>query len=56
MSSLQNSQPTFLAVAPRFVVHDMEQALAFYRQLGFATTYQDEMVAVRSNGMKRICT
>jgi hypothetical protein len=26
----------------RFVVGDMEQALAFYGQLGFATTYQDE--------------
>ena len=35
MVSSQNNQPTFLSVAPRFVVQNMEQALAFYRQLGF---------------------
>jgi catechol 2,3-dioxygenase-like lactoylglutathione lyase family enzyme len=46
MSSSQSSQPTFLAVAPRFVVHDLERALAFYRQLGFQTTYQDEAFAI----------
>jgi catechol 2,3-dioxygenase-like lactoylglutathione lyase family enzyme len=46
MSSSQSSQPTFLAVAPRFVVHDLEQALAFYRQLGFQTKYQDETFAI----------
>jgi catechol 2,3-dioxygenase-like lactoylglutathione lyase family enzyme len=46
VSSSQSSQPTFLAVAPRFVVHDLEQALAFYRQLGFQTTYQDETFAI----------
>jgi hypothetical protein len=28
MSLSQSSQPTFLSVAPRFIVHDMEQALA----------------------------
>ena len=44
--SSQSSQPTFLAVAPRFVVRDLEQALAFYRQLGFQTTYQDEAFAI----------
>src|SRR5713101_7326 len=46
MSSSQSSQPTFLTVAPRFAVHDMEQALAFYGQLGFQTTYHDETFAI----------
>lgn len=46
MSSSQNNQPTFLSVAPRFVVQNMEQALAFYGQLGFTTTYQDEGFAI----------
>jgi glyoxalase/bleomycin resistance protein/dioxygenase superfamily protein len=46
MSSSQSSQPTFLSVAPRFVVHNMEQALAFYGQLGFQTTYHDEDFAI----------
>lgn len=46
MSSEQSSQPTLLAVAPRFVVRDMEQALAFYGQLGFQTTYHDEHFAI----------
>jgi hypothetical protein len=46
MSSEQSSQPTLLTVAPRFVVHDMEQALTFYGQLGFQTTYHDEHFAI----------
>jgi catechol 2,3-dioxygenase-like lactoylglutathione lyase family enzyme len=46
MSSEQSSQPTFLTVAPRFIVHDLEQALAFYEQLGFEPTYHDEHFAV----------
>ncbi len=46
MSLSQSSQPTFLTVAPRFVVHDLEQALAFYGQLGFQTTYHDEDFAI----------
>jgi hypothetical protein len=46
MSSSQNSQPTFLSVVPRFVVQDMEQALAFYGQLGLVTTYRDEAFAI----------
>ena len=46
MSSLQSSQPTFLGIAPRFVVRDLEQALAFYEQLGFQTTYHDEDFAI----------
>jgi hypothetical protein len=46
MSSEPRSQPTFLSVAPRFIVHDLEQALAFYGQLGFQTTYHDEAFAI----------
>ena len=46
MSSEQSHQPTFLSVAPRFVVRDLEQALAFYGQLGFQTTYHDEHFAI----------
>ena len=46
MSLPQNRAPTFLCVAPRFVVRDMEQALAFYGQLGFQPTYHDEHFAV----------
>ena len=46
MSSAQHTHPTFLSIAPRFVVQDMEQALAFYGQLGFVTMYQDEGFAI----------
>src|SRR5215469_8357486 len=42
MPSAQHTHPTFLSVAPRFVVQNMEQALAFYRQLGFQTSLYDE--------------
>jgi len=35
-----------ISIAPRFLVGDMEQALAFYAQLGFATTYHDEGFAM----------
>jgi hypothetical protein len=46
MSFSQNHQPTFLSVAPRFIVHDLSLALAFYGQLGFQTTYHDEHFAI----------
>ncbi len=46
MSASQEAQPTLDSIAPRFVVGDMEQALAFYGQLSFATTYQDEGFAI----------
>jgi DNA-binding HxlR family transcriptional regulator len=46
MSSAPGSPPTFLSVAPRFVVQDLEQALTFYEQLGFQTTYHDEAFAI----------
>jgi catechol 2,3-dioxygenase-like lactoylglutathione lyase family enzyme len=46
MSASQERQPTLDSVAPRFLVGDMEQALAFYGQLGFVTTYHDEGFAI----------
>jgi len=46
MSSAPSSQPTFTSIAPRFVVSDLEQALAFYGHLGFQTTYHDEAFAI----------
>lgn len=46
MSSSPTSQPTLNSIAPRFTVGGLEQALAFYGQLGFATTYQDEGFAI----------
>lgn len=46
MSSLQQCQPTLDSIAPRFVVANMEQALAFYGQLGFVASYHDENFAI----------
>ncbi|KAN0096120.1 Glyoxalase/Bleomycin resistance protein/Dihydroxybiphenyl dioxygenase [Hyaloscypha variabilis] len=46
MSSLQTDQPSLDSIAPRFVVGDMEQALAFYSQLGFIATIRDKSFAV----------
>jgi catechol 2,3-dioxygenase-like lactoylglutathione lyase family enzyme len=46
MAITQTSQPTLVSIAPRFVVGDLAQALAFYEQLGFATVYQDEAFAI----------
>lgn len=46
MSASQERQPTLDLVAPRFLVRDMEQALAFYGQLGFTTPYHDEGFAI----------
>src|SRR5215471_9838300 len=46
MSASQESQPTLDSIAPRTLVGDMEQALAFYGQLGFVTTYHDEGFAM----------
>ena len=42
MSTSQKSQPTLDSLAPRSLVGDMEQALAFYGQLGFVTAYHSE--------------
>jgi catechol 2,3-dioxygenase-like lactoylglutathione lyase family enzyme len=46
MSTSQESQPTLDSIAPRSLVRDMQQALAFYEQLGFVTTYHDEGFAI----------
>jgi hypothetical protein len=46
MAASQEPHPTLDAVAPRFLVGDMEQALAFYGQLGFATPYHDAGFAI----------
>jgi len=46
MSASQERQPTLDSVAPRFLVGDMGQALAFYGQLGFVCTYHDEGFAM----------
>src|SRR5437016_7405419 len=52
MSASQERQPTLISIAPRFPVADMEQALAFYAQLGFATTYRDgEFAIVERDGI-----
>src|SRR5436305_1988615 len=46
MSASQEYQPTLDSIAPRSLVADMEQAQAFYGQLGFVTTYHDEGFAI----------
>ena len=46
MAATPTSRPILHSIAPRFGVGNLEQALAFYRQLGFATTYQDEGLAI----------
>ena len=46
MAATQTSRPTLHSIAPRFAVGDLGQALAFYGQLGFSTTYQDEGLAI----------
>ena len=46
MSLALSGQPTFLSVAPRFVVQDLGPALGFYEQLVFQTTYHDEAFAI----------
>lgn len=42
------SHATFVSAAPRFLVEDMDHALAFYGQLGFQTTYHDGGFAIVS--------
>src|SRR5690348_11667408 len=46
MPASQERQPSLDFIAPRSLVRDMEQALAFYGQLGFVTTYHDEGFAI----------
>jgi uncharacterized glyoxalase superfamily protein PhnB len=52
VTASQPGQPTFLSLAPRFPVGDMEQALAFYAQLGFGiTTRSEEFAMVEREGI-----
>ena len=52
MASSHPSQPTLISIAPRSLVADMEQALAFYAHLGFATTSRDgEFAIVERDGI-----
>lgn len=46
MAATPTSRPILHSIAPRFQVGNQEQALAFYGRLGFATTYQDEGLAI----------
>src|SRR5438876_9056718 len=46
MSASKAHQPILDSVAPRFLVGDMKQALAFYGHLGFVNTYHDEGFAI----------
>src|SRR6516164_8298943 len=51
-TSSQPGQSTLNSIAPRVPVGEMEQALAFYAQLGFATTTRDGKFAiVERNGV-----
>jgi catechol 2,3-dioxygenase-like lactoylglutathione lyase family enzyme len=52
MTSAQPSHPTLISIAPRFPVADLEQALAFYARLGFATTTRSgEFAMVERDGI-----
>ena len=52
VTSSQPSQPTLISISPRVPVADMKQALAFYAQLGFATTERSgEFVIVERDGI-----
>ena len=52
MPASQVHQPTLNFIAPRSLVRDMEQALAFYAQLGFVTTDRDgEFATVERDGI-----
>lgn len=52
MSLSPSDQATLLSAAPRFIVHDLDQALAFYTLLGFETTYNDgEFAIVERDGV-----
>jgi len=42
LSPSQEPQATLDTIAPRFLAGDMEQALAFYEQLGFSSPYHDD--------------
>jgi hypothetical protein len=52
MAATPTSRPLLHSIAPRFLVGDLSQVLAFYAQLGFATTYRDgEFAIVERDGI-----
>jgi hypothetical protein len=46
MSSPREQEPIFKSIAPRFGCNDLKQTIAFYTQLGFTTTWEDEGFAI----------
>jgi hypothetical protein len=46
MAVISPGQATLESIVPRFAVGALTDALAFYGQLGFVTTYQDEGFAI----------
>jgi hypothetical protein len=44
--------PTFVSIAPRFVVPDVVRALAFYERLGFHTANYDSIAIIERDGME----
>src|SRR5215469_17546507 len=49
---LPQSTPTFVSVAPRYVVSDLEQAFAFYQRLGFRTTDYGSIAIIDRDGVE----
>jgi hypothetical protein len=46
MPSLRAQEPVFKSIAPRFGCNDLKQTIAFYTQLGFTTTSEEEGFAI----------
>lgn len=46
MATTEEPRPTLVSAAPRFLVEDMDEALAFYGRLGFETTYHEGGFAI----------
>jgi hypothetical protein len=46
MASPCEEEPFFKSIAPRFQCRDLKQTLAFYADLGFTTTSEDEGFAI----------
>ncbi len=44
--------PTFRSIAPRYVVPDLERALAFYERLGFRTANYDVIAIIERDGVE----